>query len=681
MEKRLPMILACVVASSFCRIFAQYAVMDAIALGQDVAAFTKIADVPVTSDEDKREMDRLATSIATRLRNYYTPQDGNPSASEVVEHFSKKAPNPFFGDILAKVERSAQKSRATVTASETALVPGTSLSVSAAAEGFARFLLKRAQEEAAEYLLEQCASLIHEYPEIQQLLPSSSAKLLKELESKSVTSIVATLPECFKADMRNLPGCIVGLGEMSVVENKAAEKRRDAYKAFFETPSGFSAEMLALVYEDIRAGRSALSLFSDIATAATNASAQIGQPAGPSAEQYCATLSYLRLMHLFAESFWNKEKANWIGSDLVASCFADETSRRFYFGLLYERVTMASEKVPIRLDGRSDIVSLLAANSSKVLGASDLVSSLAHGLEVTNALAESIAEAGSDTAAVKSAAARYTSAMGDFAAAVLDPALPKKLGISEESSRISSILASMHSAVVAGLDMGRALCESDYVAAFDAALAYFESIASSPDAGEAAIAIDHVIAGLSRFGEVAAAIASAEDAEDVESILSTYALGPTSYRTKFNHRFSIALNAYVGADVAWDIGGGGSYAPDNLGAYAPLGLALSWATRCAFPSSVSLFVGLLDIGAVAAYRLEDSDAQMPDLELKDLFSGSVNLVFGVSKSPFSLGFGMRLGPALRSIGSGGETVLGDNPWQIHAFAGVDIPIASLFARQ
>ena len=150
------------------------------------------------------------------------------------------------------------------------------------------------------------------------------------------------------------------------------------------------------------------------------------------------------------------------------------------------------------------------------------------------------------------------------------------------------------------------------------------------------------------------------------------------------------LGAYVGlnnndvADRAWS---------DKFGVIAPIGISLSYGFQKA--GSASLFVPLLDLGAIVDYKLKydtlkDATATTPAVvntsktyttKLGQIFSPGVYIVYGFfGNLPLSLGFGGQYGPGLNEIDSNGTAIVDNPSWRVNAFLAVDIPLFNIFNR-
>ncbi|WP_420632587.1 hypothetical protein [Candidatus Palauibacter sp.] len=181
-----------------------------------------------------------------------------------------------------------------------------------------------------------------------------------------------------------------------------------------------------------------------------------------------------------------------------------------------------------------------------------------------------------------------------------------------------------------------------------------------------------------RLLSFAGSVASAEDAEDLREALEAVADPVGSFRSRRVHNaWSLSLVSYVGLGIgrekitgvgrekiAEDKDGSGGY----RGAFAPIGIELSWGTGWSPIASIGLLGSLVDLGTLVSYRFEEKDFEteggaedtvddLPDVNLRHVFSPALSLVFGVTKDhPFSFGATWQLAPELRTLKAAEEQV-------------------------
>lgn len=164
-----------------------------------------------------------------------------------------------------------------------------------------------------------------------------------------------------------------------------------------------------------------------------------------------------------------------------------------------------------------------------------------------------------------------------------------------------------------------------------------------------------------RFVSLAAELATAESSEEVSQALDTAAEPLGSWRRKHEHRLSLTISGLVGFHPAFEapLGNGSSDLRLTSGlTLAPLAMvgvdvmhgvdAHGW--------RVGAFISLIDVGAIASARLRFSEPSMteteaeiaPELGLLQVVSPGAYFVIGLGRSPFTIGLGASIVPALRA---------------------------------
>ena len=197
---------------------------------------------------------------------------------------------------------------------------------------------------------------------------------------------------------------------------------------------------------------------------------------------------------------------------------------------------------------------------------------------------------------------------------------------------------------------------------------------------------------LMKYGSFMVTVVQSKTKDEMLQALETAALPVGSYRIKRNNWFSVSVNSYGG------IYGGRQFAANGdktlIAPSAPIGAYVGWGKEQALVNtqknkestgndgqSNGIFVSLLDVGAVAAFRLDTQNqtTQLPELTWKNVLAPGVYYVHGL-KNVLSLGVGIQYGPELSQI-KGAETP-GFNPqaFRIGVKLTADIPIFNLYTK-
>lgn len=197
---------------------------------------------------------------------------------------------------------------------------------------------------------------------------------------------------------------------------------------------------------------------------------------------------------------------------------------------------------------------------------------------------------------------------------------------------------------------------------------------------------------LIKYGTFIASIADAKNSDEVKAAIEAAVLPVGSASIKRETDFNISLNAFIGPYGGWE------YLPKlkekkgaaSAGVTAPIGLAFSWGNKklketrngkAVGGKSLSIFIPVIDIGALASYRLSnDSSNIASEVKLKNIISPGLYFYYGFGKYPISIGAGAQLGPQLREISATDINI--DKNYYIRFALNlvVDIPFFNFYTR-
>lgn len=193
---------------------------------------------------------------------------------------------------------------------------------------------------------------------------------------------------------------------------------------------------------------------------------------------------------------------------------------------------------------------------------------------------------------------------------------------------------------------------------------------------------------LLKYGSFMAAMVQAKSSAEVQDAIEAVALPAGSSRIKRTVQFNVALNAYLGLHLGEEhinVPGSKEQWGPIFGLSAPIGVAVSKRIG-KNGGSVSLFVSLIDIGAVASYRFEnETTTQLPPIKLENIFAPGLYAVYGIPRTPISVGYGWQKGPQLREVavfdpsnpGATVNTNVDGYRWSF--FIAVDIPLINFYS--
>ena len=183
-----------------------------------------------------------------------------------------------------------------------------------------------------------------------------------------------------------------------------------------------------------------------------------------------------------------------------------------------------------------------------------------------------------------------------------------------------------------------------------------------------------------KYGNFIAIVAEAENSDQVAAAIEAVALPSGSSIIKKRTTFSVALNGYTG------LGGGVEFLearPDDnkwiTGVSAPIGFSFN--AGLGKNGSVGMYVPLIDIGAITAFRFGDSTTKdLPELNLQNILAPGAYAIYSWGNDiPVMVGLGAQLGPNLRDV-TVGQNTIESSGWRFGLLLSVDIPIFNLFVR-
>lgn len=196
------------------------------------------------------------------------------------------------------------------------------------------------------------------------------------------------------------------------------------------------------------------------------------------------------------------------------------------------------------------------------------------------------------------------------------------------------------------------------------------------------------------------------NAQNLSKVVESYSLPPSSYKIKRHSRFSIHIDAMVGAyggiEAVKDARGDIVYSPVG-GLSAPIGLSLSWGKRDRLKEKAEHFhdgdfgfvnrhgrfkklkgynliilMSVIDIGAAVSYRItNDNNGGLPvKAKWSQVFSPGITSLIGIKGMPLCVGAGMRFTPNLRTL----DGNLQRNALRLEVGLYFDLPLVNVFYR-
>jgi hypothetical protein len=190
---------------------------------------------------------------------------------------------------------------------------------------------------------------------------------------------------------------------------------------------------------------------------------------------------------------------------------------------------------------------------------------------------------------------------------------------------------------------------------------------------------------LLKYGSFVALVAQASSSDEVEAAIEAIALPTGSSRIKRESAVNISVNAYCGLFIGQNRNYFWSKPDYSYGITAPIGIAASWGHRCFFGNnckaraSSSVFISIVDLGAITAFRFINDSATVSKIQLKDIISPGIFYSYGIPKCPISLNLGCQLAPLLTSVGST-NSYAEKRAFRFTFGICVDLPILNLYNK-
>ena len=566
--------------------------------------------------------------------------------------------NPFLQEIFkkykSKLDKIAPNDAASPTSGGAAGVFG--LNVTKYADGIAKFLIERGKQELSMAFFERFKKDLLKYPELAFLFPKS-LEIINDIESHNIQTLLQELKDAFMKDLANMPSGILSLKDIKddacPNNDDKCKTRVNAIKELFNPAASPDPRIFVIplnVAQGMIDGNNIIEIMNKVVT----------DPL------LCTTNddfnSFLKLSSILLESLRVGDGSEtqgglFINQAKLKNLFTSEDLLQIFFGLIYQKYNNAenykcysSLKIGNNdlkgvfqtiLKGRNQFYSLLTSFDKINLSYIAFKRQISLGVKIDPAYMASITIG---SATMLDNLVRSTSA-------VLSITLPESYTSFSKNLVIIS-------------DFCTDIQQRNFAGIFNNTIKFIKQnkIFTENEARQKVI----------KYLSFAANLASATNSDEVKEAINAVALPPGSYSIKQKSSFNVSVNGYVGYN--WDFNGG-LYAN---GIYAPVGFSASCGLGKIKGGAVTLFVSVIDVGAVVSYRLKQgtTDDLKQDIRLESIISPSAQLLLAIPKTPIAFGTGWRKTPKLFYSNSMGFTVV--KPKDVFSLSIlIDIPIFTL----
>jgi hypothetical protein len=181
-----------------------------------------------------------------------------------------------------------------------------------------------------------------------------------------------------------------------------------------------------------------------------------------------------------------------------------------------------------------------------------------------------------------------------------------------------------------------------------------------------------------KYGNFISDIAMAQRPDDVKQALLNVDVAGKSSQTKRDDPLNLSLNGYFGGAFAREYPNAAGADDFTVGSLSvPIGVTLSFKLSEKDQGSFSLFLPVIDIGAVTSFRIEEGGTRYPELTLSNFIAPGVFLYRNMKNSPFYFGLGYQYGPNVREITVNGVLEKVNSSRFVFFNFGIDVPFFSL----
>lgn len=610
------------------------------------------------------KLDPDSRDTLTRILKAYLPDSLKNNPNLTLKRIAAEyETNPFFGAAMTPFKQGAAGTPFTGLPMSILSAAG-NLDVTKIADGFARFLVNRTKEELNVAFFSRFYKEINkkEYTDLQILFPQTY-KLLSAIgdEIYNYSVYLNNLRQAFEKDLASL------------LPNLPKVVERGVYAQYFKEHPELKATVLSALYvgNGLVQKKHPGQIIGEYDVNLLNA-VNIDVKAG------------VQTGILFSESLRsNGTDHYWISSDSLKLLLDDPLTLKFYFGLLYQQAHV--QQIKFNKDSLTHILKRelpdnLTAYHSFIKGF------IAQATTLTESI-KNLAGKAPDKRDFADYYGFYNETLNtiEYAMQVADL---KGINITIPET-FKDHVANVRTAGDIALDLNRRNYGSAIINTYTLYKNTFvkEEIETSKPGKVEEL--------LMKYGSFMAAVAEAENSEEVAKAIETAVLPVGSSKIKRTTSFNVSVNAYTGLFTGheWIKGleNKDKTTFNTFGVTAPIGIAFSGGHRLLFWKkkaewSTSLFLSLVDLGAIAAFRFgDDTTAQVPTIHLKNIIAPGAFLSLGIPNTPLSANFGVQMGPNLRKIDNNKELVPSEDNnnkiyWRLSAGICVDIPLLNLHTR-
>ncbi|HTB07771.1 MAG TPA: hypothetical protein VK806_12535 [Bacteroidia bacterium] len=187
---------------------------------------------------------------------------------------------------------------------------------------------------------------------------------------------------------------------------------------------------------------------------------------------------------------------------------------------------------------------------------------------------------------------------------------------------------------------------------------------------------------LNKYGDFIGMMVDAQNPDAIKQALQNSMTASGGSVTKQKCGLNIAVNSYIGGARSWsDKATTNSVVVNSLAVTAPIGISVSHGFNSNVIGAITIFGSIVDIGAFAAFRLNDDSTKtqtLPKTTLANIFAPGIHIILGrLGNTPLSIAVGYQMAPRLRSLTATNADVVTNNVWQEQIALTWDIPLINI----
>jgi hypothetical protein len=656
---------------------AQIGYYDAIALSNYVDPATH---------QFKNDTISLA-AVCDILKNYCAMLPAETSYNNVIKAITTdNAANQDYNPIIAPYFGIIREGVGSVVTGKTKSLASSigNLDVTSFADGLAKFLVARAQEELNVAFFRKFQDYLRSYPEVKVIFPATY-EMVNQISAYQYATFLPALRSCFHQDMNAFSTNLIKLRNLMTIDcpqgDTTCQSRIKAIHTFLQDdPVGRTFVAGLLVSDNLIKGNNAVEILDMLAN-----------------DEVCFEKTdnfsnSIRFVNLLSNSLRSTEDGElWVNKNQINKLMGKEDPLKLYLGLLLASDNMQPSSVVFttREGEKIQLATILKSTNDHF----DQFSRFRNNLKELGYWAAEVSlnaktirqQDGKENDATIIMYADYASAFSSLL----------KQGVTFFNAENPPLANDVH-LFTSVLDNAVASCYDIKSENYTALVLHTSGILDTMLKKNYPFRKDYL-----KYGNFMANIIEADNSDEVKAAIDAAVLPVGSSSIKRETFSNISLNAYIGpmAGIEYLPGLNGDQTAPVVGVTAPLGIAFNWGNigngkrnkslnevellkkSKRGGQSISLFIPLIDVGALATFRIgDDSSHVASEVELANIIAPGLYGYWGFGKVPVSIGIGGQIGPQLRKINA--EDVNVDKNFYIRFGLNVvvDIPFFNFYTR-